>query len=95
MGALIQDFDGDLELEFFSAADIEQAIAAVEERSQDGVVQGNVKLLLKLLSHEVNRQGLATAQRQLQMAVSVAGVCSWQQLLTLSLFCSLCFSFVT
>ena len=79
MRAWIQDFDGDLELEFFSAADIEQAIAAVEERSQDGVVQGNVKLLLKLLSYEVNRQGLATAQRQLQMAVSVAGACASQQ----------------
>ena len=67
---VLQEFDGALDVDFFNASEIEQLIKSVEARNQDGVVQGNVRLLLRMLSNEVNQQGAASAQRQLQMAVS-------------------------
>ena len=66
---VIQDFDGSMDLRFFNSAEVDNVIKSVEERSSDGVVQGNVKLLLNILQNEVNVHGSASGQRQQLMEV--------------------------
>ena len=66
-----------MQLEFFNnPGAIEQAIRGIEEKNEYGVVQGDVKLLFKMLMNEVNNmQGAATGQRQLMIQVIQATQC--------------------
>lgn len=58
-----------MDLRFFNASEIDNVIKSVEERTSEGVVQGDVRLLLSILQNEVNQHGSASGQRQLLMEV--------------------------